>query len=85
MIGVLLSLLGLVFDVAGTILIFKFGLISDLQNAILESKEIANTPEEITDMKRNISKSKLGFCLIIMGFIFQFLGTLLQYINNRVV
>lgn len=77
-----LNEIGLLLDIWGFILLYKYGLVSDLIKAI--KKE--NYPEEkgankLFSLLKN--RSKIGFVLILLGFFFQFLSVFLSVFLNQ--
>ncbi|MDI9256880.1 hypothetical protein [Flavobacterium sedimenticola] len=71
--------LGLIFDLFGVILLFRFGILPDnLWNHILMDNEMSEKDE-----KRHKIWSKIAISLIFIGFTLQLLGSLHQHINNR--
>lgn len=71
------SPIGLILDMIGAFLIFKFGLPEEISRTgsgymILEQED----PEEIATAKKYDKLSKLGFRLLIVGFAFQLISSL---------
>lgn len=81
MIAIIFTLLGLICDIAGAVILFNFGLLGDLTSAILSSPDITKTPEQIKKYKKNTLKSKSGLYLLIIGFVFQFIGSVIQILS----
>lgn len=75
-----ISLLGLVLDVIGFTLLYKYGLYAEFSASILGSKDLIkqNTVKETKEMKGVVNLSKVGFWLVIFGFIFQSTPTLIK-------
>ncbi len=75
------SQIGLIFDIIGVLILFKFGLPSDFDPNKGVSFLVINSPEDGDPyvLKKN-RKIKIiaygGLVLIILGFLLQFIGTL---------
>ncbi len=67
------SIIGLGFDIAGVILLFMFGILPD---NILD--KIVTHKLDLKEVKKNIRWSKIGLILLVMGFIFQIVGTIID-------
>lgn len=61
----LLTLIGLLFDIGGALLIFIYPLSEG--NAIIYTAP--KIPEKVSNRR-----ARIGFCILAFGFIFQFLG-----------
>lgn len=78
--GKLLTDIGLVLDIVGAFLLWKFVVeinFTDKEqwlsgNAVLVVSD--PTPEQIKKFRRNMVISRLAICLLIAGFAFQLLG-----------
>jgi hypothetical protein len=69
--------IGLILDIIGAYLIFKYGLPEEVSktgsiNLVLEKVE----PKEVEKAKKFDRLSKIGFYLLILGFIFQLISSL---------
>jgi hypothetical protein len=72
-----LNLTGLIFDIIGAIVLFKYGLPIETNKygSIFLIAEESNI-DEIKQHKKSESISKIGILLILLGFIFQFLSSI---------
>jgi len=80
------SVIGLSFDIAGTVMIFYFGLPSKIVST--ETTFIAEKPDAKAEKieKRNKKVqciAKVGLFFIILGFIFQLMGVIVPPNNNQ--
>jgi hypothetical protein len=67
------SLFGLSFDIIGVILLFIYGIPSkEMYNSFLQDHTLSEERE-----KQITFRSKLGLILIILGFMLQFVGTII--------
>jgi hypothetical protein len=78
-----LSPVGLVFDIIGAIIIFKFGLPKEISRSgsislVLEKED----EDEKALAKKYDNYSKYGFYLLILGFILQFISSITGIYNN---
>lgn len=68
---------GLILDIAGAYLIFKFGLPEEISRTGSGFLVIAGeNPEEIAKAKKYDKFSKIGFYLLIFGFVFQLISSI---------
>tara|TARA_R110000751_G_scaffold104423_10_gene199937 strand:+ start:15648 stop:15869 length:222 start_codon:yes stop_codon:yes gene_type:complete len=68
------SIIGLVFDVIGVILLFMYGVPSkEMYDSFLQDHTLSDEREKQINFR-----SKLGLILLILGFLFQILGTILS-------
>ena len=71
---------GLVFDIFGAILLFKYGLPSELESEEGDSIIGPLEDDRLVEVKRKNRKirfrARLGLVLLIAGFVFQFIGSL---------
>jgi hypothetical protein len=73
----ILSVIGLVFDLIGVILLFKYGILpTNLWDHILMDNGMSERDEEIH--KR---WSRVGLVSLILGFSLQLVGTIVQNLN----
>ena len=76
MFGNVLSLIGLFIDIVGAVILFKFGLPSEVnKNGGVPYVADEPDPEQVEKLKRYPRFAKFGIVLLIAGFFFQFLGT----------
>jgi hypothetical protein len=76
--------IGLVLDIVGALLLWYF--VAELsfvdKKAFLEGEGVLEIPNpsasDVSAYRRTIALSRLGIVLLIVGFAFQLLGTLLQ-------
>lgn len=79
----LISTIGLLFDIIGVLLLFKFGLPSKIidSNQILSIQIRTKDEQEAEEKRVNRHNKKVtfwaycGLSLILLGFIFQLIGT----------
>ena len=79
-----LSPIGLILDAIGAVIIFKYGLPAEISRTgsisiILEQED----KKEIALAKKYDKYSKYGFCLLILGFILQFVSSITGICNNK--
>ena len=70
----ILTILGLISDIVGVFLLYKYGLIAELHNAILTAADIKKNKEDEKEFKKSISKSKLALILLVSGFVLQLIS-----------
>jgi hypothetical protein len=81
----ILTILGLTSDIIGVLLLFKYGLIAELHNAILTANDIKKDKEDVKEFKKTISKSKLALILLVFGFILQLISAIIPiFINHKI-
>jgi len=68
--------IGLMLDVAGVIIIFFFGISSDLNKNGAVGWLVENSEEMSKKAERHNRVSKLGLLLIIVGFTLQIIGNI---------
>ena len=76
--GNLLSAIGLILDLIGVLLIFKFGLSDKVRKWIFEGILVVGNGDDPKDTK-NKKLNVLGLYLIVIGFILQLIGNVFVY------
>lgn len=72
-----LGSVGLFLDIIGAFLIYKYGLPEEVSRTGLISRAVEQEdPEEVEKGKRYDRLSKIGFFLLILGFIFQLVSSI---------
>jgi hypothetical protein len=81
--GYLLQSLGLVLDIVGAILLFKFGL-PEMERTGGQEKIVTNKFDEaaVAKEERYDRFGKLGLVSLIMGFLFQLLPNICSWWNS---
>lgn len=75
------SAIGLIFDIVGVLILFKYGLPSKLKEhggGLLLEENSEDEKQRNADNNRIIKWAYTGLTLLIVGFIFQLIGTLLS-------
>jgi hypothetical protein len=74
------SIIGLFLDIIGVLMLFKFGILPNkIWNSILQDNSLSEKDE-----KKYKLFSKVSISFIVIGFLFQLTGTILQNRNNNV-
>ncbi len=92
----IISIIGLILDLTGFVIIFYFGFFSNSQNKFLgklnnmyleifqqkeNAKTTINASKTINDSQIDTNYSKIAFILIILGFFFQLIGNVWQLLT----
>jgi hypothetical protein len=75
------SIIGLIFDIFGVLILFKYGLPSKLKEhggGLLFEENSDEEKQRNADNNRIIKWAYSGLTLLIVGFLFQLIGTLLS-------
>ena len=76
----LYSVIGLIFDIIGVLILFEYGLPSKLKEhggGLLLGENIEKEKQRISENKKITKLAYSGLTLLIFGFLFQLIGTLL--------
>lgn len=77
--GNILSAFGLIMDIFGAYLIYKNAAFSDVLESLTDAAKLIDKNIKTTNEYK--LKSKIGFWLLIIGFVLQLTGTLFGLIN----
>ena len=73
----IINMIGLIFDISGIILLYRFGMTAELIKAVDKKQYPEDSKEKIINTNI-INKSTIGLRLIVIGFILQFSSTFIQ-------
>lgn len=78
-----LSPIGLIFDVIGAILVYRYGLPEEISRTGAITRVLDQENElETVKAKKYDKYSKCGFYLLILGFLLQFVSAIIGICNN---
>ncbi len=75
------SALGLILDIIGVLILFKYGLPSKIKEyggGLLLEENFEEEKLRVSENKKITKRAYLGLSLLLAGFLFQFIGTLLS-------
>lgn len=76
---VVINCLGLVFDIVGAVILFKFGLPEEISRSGAISLVIEGTDQDEVKKGRLYDRwGRIGLILLILGFIFQFASNFIE-------